>query len=38
MRILVKKSECETPLGRSSRMYEGNIKMDPREKGCENVD
>ena len=33
-RILVGKTERETPLGRPRRGWKDNIKMDPREVGC----
>jgi hypothetical protein len=34
-RILVGKPECKTPLGRSRRRWESNIKMDLRETGID---
>jgi len=33
-KILVRKSERKRPLGKPRRIYEGNIKMEPRETGC----
>ena len=37
-RILVVKPEERRPLGRRRRRWEGNIKMDIQEVGCEVVD
>jgi hypothetical protein len=37
-RILVGKSEGKTPLGRSRRKWEDNIKMDIRETGWDGMD
>jgi hypothetical protein len=36
--ILVGKSERKAPLGRLRRRWEGNIRMDLREIGLEDVD
>jgi hypothetical protein len=33
-RDMVKKPEGKRPLGRPTRRWEGNIKMDLREEGC----
>jgi len=37
-RVLVGKTEGKRPLGRPRRRWEGNIKMDLQEVGCEVVD
>jgi hypothetical protein len=37
-KILVGKPEGKRPLGKSSRRWEDNIKMDLNEIGCEEVD
>jgi len=37
-RILVKKPEGKTPLGRSSRRWEDNIKMALQGVGCGGMD
>jgi hypothetical protein len=37
-RILVGKPEGKTPLGRSRRRWEGNIKVDLQEVGCGGTD
>ena len=37
-RVLVGKSEGNTPLGRPRRRWEGNIKMDLQEVGCGGMD
>jgi len=37
-RVLVGKLEGKTPLGRPRRRWEGNIKMDLQEVGCEGMD
>jgi hypothetical protein len=37
-KILVGKRKRNRPLGRARRRWEGNIRMDLREKGCEVVD
>jgi hypothetical protein len=37
-RILVRKPEGKTPLGRPRRRWEGNIKMDLREVGWDRMD
>jgi len=37
-RILVRKSERMRPLGRPRRKWNGNIKMDLQEMGCEDMD
>jgi hypothetical protein len=37
-RVLMGKPEGKTPLRRSRRRWEGNIKMDLREVGCEDMD
>jgi hypothetical protein len=37
-RILVRKPEEKTPLGRPRRRWEDNIKMDLRERGCGGMD
>jgi hypothetical protein len=36
-RVLVGKTEGKTPLGRSRRRWEKNIKMDLQEVGCGGV-
>jgi hypothetical protein len=37
-RILVRKPEGKSPLGRPRRRREDNIKMDLQEVGCEGID
>jgi len=37
-RVLVRKPEVKSPLGRPSRRWEDNIKMDLQEVGCGGVD
>ena len=37
-RALVRKPEGKRPLGRPSRRWEDNIKMDPQEVGCKGMD
>jgi len=37
-RVLVGKPEGKRPLGRPSRRWEDNIKMDIQEVGCESMD
>jgi hypothetical protein len=37
-RVLVGKPEGKRPLGRPTRRWEGNIKMDLQEMGCGNMD
>ena len=37
-RVLVGKPEGKKPLGRPSRRWEGNIKMDLQEVGCGGMD
>jgi len=37
-RVLVGKPEGRRPLGRLRRRWEGNIKMDLQEVGCEGMD
>ena len=37
-RVLVGKPEGKTPLGRPSRRWEDNIKMDLQEVGCGSMD
>ena len=37
-RVLVGKPEGKSPLGRPRRRWEGNIKMDLQEVGCESMD
>jgi len=37
-RVLVRKPEEMRPLGRPRRRWEGNIKMDLQEVGCEGMD
>ena len=37
-RVLVRKPEGKRPLGRSSRRWEDNIKMDNQEVGCRCMD
>jgi len=37
-RVLVGKPEGKRPLGRPRRRWEGNIKMDLQEVGCEGMD
>ena len=37
-RVLVGKPEGKRPLGRTRRRWEGNIKMDLREVGCDPED
>jgi len=37
-RVLLRKREGKGSLGRPSRKWEYNIKMDPREVGCGGVD
>jgi hypothetical protein len=37
-RVLVGKPEGKRPLGRPRRRWEGNIKADIREVGCERMD
>jgi hypothetical protein len=37
-RVLVEKSEGNRPLGRPSRRWKDNIKMDLHEVGCEGMD
>jgi len=36
--LLLKKPEIKRPLGRPRRRWEGNIKMDLQEVGCEGMD
>jgi len=36
-RVLVGKREGKRPLGRTSRMWEDNIKMDLQEAGCRGI-
>jgi 3-oxoacyl-ACP reductase-like protein len=36
--VLVGKSEGKTPLGRSKRRWEDNIRMDLQEVGCVGMD
>jgi hypothetical protein len=37
-RVLVGKPEGKTPLGRPSRRWEDNIRMDLQDGGCEGMD
>jgi hypothetical protein len=37
-RVLVGKPEGKRPLGRPSRRWENNIKMDLQEVGCEGIE
>jgi len=37
-RVLVRKPKGKKPLGRSRHRWEGNIKIDLQEVGCEDLD